>query len=136
MTHLLTCEVKRAKHHYKGEISPDAEPCVFACMATPAVYGKRCYRRLHDCTSTRAGISCYGWIRLREAAAFEMSSKEVVQAINRLTREGFDLLGASDGSALFDFVEHLCRDDPDDYEVPQVRYRSKKETLPNAFSYR
>ena len=32
-------------------------------------------------------------------------------------REGFDLLGASDGSALFDFVEeYLCGDDPDDYE--------------------
>lgn len=34
-----------------------------------------------------------------------MSSKEVARAINRLVREGLDLLGSSDGSALFDFVE-------------------------------
>ena len=45
------------------------------------------------------------------------SSKEAARAINRLTREGFDLLGALDGSALFHFVEeYLCGDDPDDYE--------------------
>ena len=43
------------------------------------------------------------------------SSKEVARAINRLAREGLDLLGSSDGSALFDFVEeYLCGDDPDD----------------------
>ena len=45
------------------------------------------------------------------------SSKEVAQAINRLAREGLDLLGSSDGSALFDFVEeYLCGDDPYDNE--------------------
>ena len=59
--------------------------------------------------------SCHSWTLFREAAAFEMSSsKEAAQAINRLAREGFDLLGTSDGSALFDFVEeYLCGDDPD-----------------------
>ena len=58
--------------------------------------------------------SCHRRILFREAAAFEMSSsKEAARAINRLTREGFDLLGTSDGSALFDFVEeYLCGDDP------------------------
>ena len=45
------------------------------------------------------------------------SSKEVARAINRFAREGLDLLGSSDGSALFDFVEeYLCGDDPDDNE--------------------
>ena len=44
-------------------------------------------------------------------------SKEAARAINRLTREGLDLLRSSDGSALFDFVEeYLCGDDPDDNE--------------------
>ena len=46
-----------------------------------------------------------------------MSSKETAIAINRLAREGFDLLGSSDGSALLDFVEeYLCGDDPNDHE--------------------
>ena len=46
-----------------------------------------------------------------------MSSKEVARAINRLAREGLDLLRSLDGSALFDFVEeYLCGDDPDDNE--------------------
>jgi hypothetical protein len=45
------------------------------------------------------------------------SSKEVARAINRLAREGLDLLGSSDGSALFDFVEeYLCGETPDDNE--------------------
>ena len=48
---------------------------------------------------------CRRWILLREAAALEMSSKETAIAINRLAREGFDLFGSSDGSALLDFVE-------------------------------
>ena len=54
----------------------------------------------------------------REAAAFKMSSsKEAARAINRLASEGFDLLGTSDGSALYDFVEeYLCGDDPDNYD--------------------
>ena len=44
------------------------------------------------------------------------SSKEVAQAINRLTREGLDL-GSSDDSALLEFVEeYLCGDDHDDNE--------------------
>ena len=62
--------------------------------------------------------SCHRWIRVREAAVFEMSSsKEAARAINRLAREGFDLLGSSDGSALLDFVEeYLCGDDPDGNE--------------------
>ena len=61
--------------------------------------------------------SCHRWNALREAAAFEMSSKEAARAMNRLAREGFDLLGTSDGSALFKFVEeYLCGDNPDDYE--------------------
>ena len=39
------------------------------------------------------------------------------RAINRLAREEFDLLGTSDGSALFDFVEeYLCGDDLDNNE--------------------
>ena len=43
------------------------------------------------------------------------SSKEVARAINRLVREGLDLLGTSDSSTLLDFVEeYLCGDDPDD----------------------
>ena len=46
-----------------------------------------------------------------------MSSKEVARAINRFAREGLDLLGSSDGSALFDFVEeYLCGDNPYDNE--------------------
>ena len=47
------------------------------------------------------------------------SSKEAARAINHLACEGFDLdlLGTSDGSALYDFVEeYLCRDDPDNYD--------------------
>ena len=41
------------------------------------------------------------------------SSKEAAWVINRFAREGFDILGTSDGSALFDFVkEYLCGDDP------------------------
>ena len=44
-----------------------------------------------------------------------LSSKEVTQAINRLAREGLQLLGNSNSSALLDFVEeYLCGDDPDD----------------------
>lgn len=43
------------------------------------------------------------------------SSKEVARAINRIAREGLDLLGTSDSSALLDFVEeYLCGDDGDD----------------------
>ena len=88
--------------------------------------------------------SCHRWIPLRVAAAFEMSSsKETARAINRFAREGFDLLGTSNGSALFDFVEeYLCGDNLDDYEdnlsTGKVKYRSKKETLTlsNAFLYR
>ena len=45
------------------------------------------------------------------------SSKEVARAINCFARECLDLLGSSDGSTLFGFVEeYLCGDDPDDNE--------------------
>ena len=42
--------------------------------------------------------SFHRWILFRKAAAFKMSS--CIEAINHLAREGFDLLGTSDGSAL------------------------------------
>ena len=38
------------------------------------------------------------------------SSKEAAWVINHLAREGFDLLGTSDGSTVFE--EYLCGDDP------------------------
>ena len=69
------------------------------------------------------------------------SFKEAVRAINRLAREGFDLLGTLDSSALFDFVEeYLCVDNPDDYEDDlsscKVLFQKGNITLPNAFLYR
>ena len=69
------------------------------------------------------------------------SSKEAARAINRLAREGFDLLGTSDGSALFDFVEeYLCGDNPDDYEDDlssgKVLFQKGNIALSNAFLYR
>ena len=68
-------------------------------------------------TSASGSLPSYRWILVREAAAFDMSSKIVAQAIDRLTQEGLHLLGSSDDSALFDFVEeYLCGDDPDDNE--------------------
>ena len=85
--------------------------------------------------------SCHRWTPLREATAFDMSSsKEAARAINHLTREG-NLLGASDGSALFDFVEEYLRgDDPDDYEDDfssgKVPFQKGNITLPNAFLHR
>ena len=56
-----------------------------------------------------------GGFCLEKQLLFEISfSKQAARVINRLAREGFNLLGTADGSALFDFVEeYLCGDDPD-----------------------
>ena len=69
-------------------------------------------------TSVRTGIQLHRWILLQKQLLFEIpSSKEVAQAINRLTRDSIDLLGNSDGSALLDFIEeYLYWEDPDDNE--------------------
>ena len=58
-----------------------------------------------------------------------LSSKEVARAINRLAREGLDLLGSSDGS---DFVEeYLCGETPMIMRTtfPQVRYGFSRKQL-------
>ena len=57
------------------------------------------------CLSFYGGAPAPGAPVVPTPLVFEMSSKEVARAINRLSREGLDLLGSSDGSALFDFVE-------------------------------
>ena len=37
--------------------------------------------------------------------------------VNRLVKDGYDLLGSSDGPALMNFLEdYFCGDDPDDYD--------------------
>ena len=72
------------------------------------------FRPLDAYTTIQAHMWESSMILFREAAAFKMSPfKEAAPAINHLARECFDLLGASDGSALFEFVEeYLCGDDP------------------------
>ena len=51
----------------------------------------------------------------RQPLSEMLSSKEVARAINRFAREGLDLLGDSNSSALLNFVEeYLCEDDDDD----------------------
>ena len=40
---------------------------------------------------------------------------EATRAINRLAKDGYDLLGSLAGPALLNFVEeYFCGDDPDD----------------------
>ena len=67
------------------------------------------------------------------------SFKEAARAINRLASEGFDLLGTSDGSALYDFVEeYLCGDDSDNYDNElssgKVPFLYKRNSTPYVYN--
>ena len=66
-------------------------------------------------TSVHGNLPVTGELSLQRQPLSEMSSSKVVRAINRLAREGLDLLGTS---ALLNFVEeYLCGDDPDNDEA-------------------